>query len=108
MDATDDLEDPVARAAWSAADRLFHRRLAALTENAVLLALADHVATLMDQPLWQRLRDEAIAGAGGVRVRLHAAEHRLIYDAILDGDGDAAAFQAARHLRRVRRDMTLE
>jgi len=108
MEETDDVADPAARAAWSTADRLFHRQLAALTQNAVLLALADHVALLMDQPLWQRLRDEAIAGAGGRRARVHAAEHRLIYDAILDGDADAAAFQAARHLRRVRRDMTLD
>jgi len=106
MDTAEDPSDPAARAAWNAADRRFHRELAALTGNPVLLALADQIAAFMDQPLWQRLRDEAIAVPG--RTRLHAAEHRLIHEAILDGDGDAAAFQAARHLRRVRRDMTLD
>ena len=35
-----------------------------MTGNPVLLAFADHVATLMDQPLWQRLRDDSIAGPG--------------------------------------------
>ena len=35
-----------------------------LTGNPVLVALADHVAALMDQPLWQRLRDDSIATPG--------------------------------------------
>src|SRR4051812_44835412 len=35
-----DLSDPRDRARWSDADRLFHRRIAALTQNPVLLALA--------------------------------------------------------------------
>jgi DNA-binding FadR family transcriptional regulator len=106
MDDAERPEDPDVRAAWNTADRQFHRRLATLTDNPVLVALADQVAACMDQPLWQRLRDEAIAVPG--RMRLHAAEHRLIYEAILDGEGDAAAFQAARHLHRVRRDMSLD
>ena len=76
------------------------------TANPVLLALADHVAALMDQPLWQRLRDDSIARPG--RARIHAAEHRLIYAAIVDGDADAAAFYATQHLERVRRYMTLD
>ena len=36
----------------------------------------------MDQPLWQRLRDESIAVPG--RARIHAAEHRMIYEAIVE------------------------
>ena len=52
--------EPVDIATWNASDRLFHRQLAAMTGNPVLLAFADHVATLMDQPLWQRLRDDSI------------------------------------------------
>ena len=53
-----------------------------MTDNPVLVALADHVAAVMDQPLWQRLRDESIAVPG--RTRLHAAEHRMIYEAIVE------------------------
>jgi DNA-binding FadR family transcriptional regulator len=106
MDAILDVEDPRARAAWSDADRLFHRRIAALTGNPVLLDLADVVAAHMDEPLWRRLRDESVATPG--RTRLHAAEHRMIYEAIAEGDGAAAELYAAQHLRRVRRYMTLD
>ena len=97
--------EPVDIATWNASDRLFHRQLAAMTGNPVLLAFADHVATLMDQPLWQRLRDDSIATPG--RTRIHVAEHRMIYEAIVSGDADAAAFYALQHINRVRAYMEL-
>jgi DNA-binding FadR family transcriptional regulator len=106
MDDVADVADPAARASWSESDRLFHRRLAALTGNPVLLSLADHVAALMDEPLWRRLRDESVATPG--RTAIHAAEHRMIYEAVVAGDGDAAEFYAAQHIARVRRYMTLD
>ena len=106
LDAMDAAEAAGDRAGWNDGDRLFHRRLAALTANPVLLALADHIAALMDQPLWQRLRDESVARPG--RARVHAAEHRMIYEAMVDGDAGAAAFYATQHLERVRRYMTLD
>jgi DNA-binding FadR family transcriptional regulator len=105
MEAVGDPFEPGARATWSASDRLFHRQLAAMTGNPVLLAFADHVATLMDQPLWHRLRDDSIAVPG--RTRIHAAEHRMIYEAIVDGDAEAAAFYSAQHINRVRTYMEL-
>jgi DNA-binding FadR family transcriptional regulator len=98
--------EPVEIATWNASDRLFHRQLAAMTGNPVLLAFADHVATLMDQPLWQRLRDESIAEPG--RTRIHVAEHRMIYEAIISGDAEAAAFYSTQHINRVRAYMELE
>jgi DNA-binding FadR family transcriptional regulator len=101
-----DPDDPRDRARWSDADRLFHRRIAALTANPVLLQLADQIAAHMDEPLWQRLRDESVATPG--RIRVHAAEHRMIYEAIVDGDGAAAEFYATQHIARVRRYMTLD
>ena len=85
--------EPVDIAVWNTSDRLFHRQLAAMTGNPVLLAFADHVASLMDQPLWQRLRDDSIAVSG--RTRLHVAEHRMIYEAIVAGDAEAAAFYSS-------------
>jgi DNA-binding FadR family transcriptional regulator len=91
---------------WNRSDRLFHRQLAAMTRNPVLLAVADEIAALMDQPLWQRLRDESVAAPG--RMALHAAEHRMIYEAIVAGDADAAHFYASQHIDRVRRYMTLD
>jgi DNA-binding FadR family transcriptional regulator len=104
LDAMDAAEAEGDRAGWNDGDRRFHRRIAWLTGNPVLLGLADHVAALMDQPLWQRLRDDSIARPG--RARIHAAEHRMIYEAIVDGDAAAASFYATQHLERVRRYMT--
>jgi DNA-binding FadR family transcriptional regulator len=104
LDAMDAAEAEGDRAGWNDGDRRFHRQLAALTANPVLLGLADHVAALMDQPLWQRLRDDSVAQPG--RARIHAAEHRMIYEAIVDGDPAAASFYATQHLERVRRYMT--
>ena len=106
LDAMDAAEAAGDRAGWNDGDRLFHRRLAALTANPVVLTLADHVAALMDQPLWQRLRDESVARPG--RARIHAAEHRMIYEAVVAGDPAAARFYATQHLERVRRYMTLD
>jgi DNA-binding FadR family transcriptional regulator len=97
--------EPVDIAIWNASDRLFHRQLAAMTGNPVLLAFADHVATLMDQPLWQRLRDDSIAVPG--RTRIHVAEHRMIYEAIVAGEAEAAAFYSLQHINRVRAYMEL-
>jgi DNA-binding FadR family transcriptional regulator len=97
--------EPVDIATWNASDRLFHRQLAAMTGNPVLLAFADHVAALMDQPLWQRLRDDSIAQPG--RTRIHVAEHRMIYEAIVAGDAEAAAFYSVQHINRVRAYMEL-
>ena len=105
MEAALDSEDPAARATWNASDRLFHRQLAAMTGNPVLLAFADHVAALMDEPLWQRLRDDSIATPG--RTRIHVAEHRMIYEAIVEGNAEAAAFYSAQHINRVRTYMEL-
>jgi len=104
LDGMDAAEREADGAAWNDGDRRFHRQLAALTANPVLLGLADHAAMLMDQPLWQKLRDDSIARPG--RARVHAAEHRMIYEAIVDGDDAAAAFYATQHLERVRRYMT--
>jgi DNA-binding GntR family transcriptional regulator len=106
MEASEDPSDPRRRAAWNDADRLFHRRIAAMTGNAVLLDIADGIARRMDEPLWQRLRDESVAVPG--RTALHVAEHRMILEAVTDGDEEAAALYADRHIRRVRRYMHLD
>jgi DNA-binding FadR family transcriptional regulator len=106
LDAMDAAEAEADRGDWNEGDRRFHRRLATLTDNPVLFALAGEIAELMDQPLWQRLRDDSIARPG--RARLHAAEHRMIYEAIVGRDADAASFYATQHLERVRRYMTTD
>jgi DNA-binding FadR family transcriptional regulator len=106
MEASADPSDPGQRRRWSDADRRFHRQLAVATANPVLLAIADHLASLMDQPLWQQLRDESIAVPG--RTTLQLAEHRLIAAAVAEGDVAAARLHAAQHLQRARRYMALD
>jgi DNA-binding FadR family transcriptional regulator len=103
MQLASDPTNPTERAAWNEADRMFHRQIAAMSGNAVLAAIGDYIAALMDQPLWQRLRDDLIAVPG--RTVTHLAEHRLIYQAIVEGDADSATQQALLHVRRVHRLM---
>lgn len=103
MERSTDARDPAARAAWSDADRLFHREIAAISGNPVLLALADQIAALMDEPLWRRLRDDLISVPG--RTVTHLAEHRLIYQSVIEGQPEAAALQALHHVQRVHRLM---
>jgi DNA-binding FadR family transcriptional regulator len=106
MDGSSDPEDPAQRRRWSDADRLFHREIAVLTGNPVLVAIADQLARTMDEPLWRRLRDESIAVPG--RTTLQLAEHRLIAASILEGDPDAAELHVRQHIHRARRYMALE
>jgi DNA-binding FadR family transcriptional regulator len=106
MERSADPRDPEQRRRWSDADRAFHRQLAVVTGNPVLLAVADHLASLMDQPLWQQLRDESIAVPG--RTTLQLAEHRLIAAAVADGDTAAARQHTIHHIDRARRFMALD
>lgn len=89
---------------WSETDRLFHRQLAVMTGDSLLIRIADEIAKTMEQPLWQRLRDDGIYDEA--RISLYVAEHRLIYEAIATGDEDAAAFYVEQHLKRVGKDIT--
>ncbi|WP_431273226.1 FadR/GntR family transcriptional regulator [Variovorax ureilyticus] len=98
-----DIEDPAQQELWSECDRLFHRQLAFMTQDALIVKIADEISKSMDQPLWQRLRDDGIYDPQ--RIQLYVAEHRLIYEAIVSGDADAAAFYVEGHLKRVRRDI---
>lgn len=106
MESSSDPHDRAQRRRWSDADRMFHREIAVLTGNPVLVAVADQLARTMDEPLWRRLRDESIAVPG--RTTLQLAEHRLIAASILEGDPPAAELHARQHIQRARRYMALE
>ncbi|SCK16598.1 FadR/GntR family transcriptional regulator [Vogesella sp. LIG4] len=99
-----DIDDPQQQQLWTESDRLFHRELAAMTGDSLLVRIADQIAQNMEQPLWQRLRDDGIYDAA--RIELYVAEHRLIYEAIVNGDETAAAFYVEQHLKRVSKDIT--
>lgn len=98
-----DLRDPQQQALWSECDRLFHRQIALMSGDALVAKIADEVARSMDQPLWRRLCHDGIYDPE--RIPLYVAEHRLIYEAIITGDEEAAAFLVERHLQRVRKDI---
>jgi DNA-binding FadR family transcriptional regulator len=106
MEQVSDVGNAAQRAVWSDSDRLFHRQIGIMTDNPFFAEFADRVAQVMDQPLWRRLRDEAVSDP--LRVKMFAAEHRMIYEATVAGDPEAASFYAAQHLRRVRSGMGLE
>ena len=104
METLTDVATPEERALWNNSDRLFHRQLAVMTGDALLTKLAEEIASTMDQSLWKRLKDDGIYDPA--RIRLYVAEHRLIYEAIVCGDVDAAAFYVEQHIHRVQRDIT--
>ncbi len=105
MDTISAVDDAGQRLRWSEADRRFHQQIALMTGNAVIASVAGTAMEAMDQPLWRRLRDEGLSEP--THVRLYAAEHRFIYDAIVEGDPEGARLYAERHLQRVRRHMDL-
>lgn len=104
MSAVKDIDDPKQQELWSQCDRLFHRQLASMTEDSLIFKIADEVAKSMAQPLWNRLRDDGIYDPE--RIQLYVAEHRLIYEAIISGNEEEAAFYVEGHLRRVKRDIS--
>ncbi|RQR66266.1 FadR family transcriptional regulator [Burkholderia sp. Bp9125] len=106
METVADVSDPEQLALWNSSDRLFHRQLAVMTGDALLIRFADDIADAMDQSLWKRVKDDGIADPA--RIRLYVAEHRLIYEAIVTGDADAAAFYVEQHIHRVQRDIAPE
>jgi DNA-binding FadR family transcriptional regulator len=105
MERLSDPADPEQRTIWSESDRLFHRQIGAMTGNPVVVGLYEQIAEWMDQPLWRRLRDDSLSQPG--RMQVHIAEHRMIYEAVVEGDLEAAEMYARQHIRRVRRYMTL-
>ncbi len=102
MDSMSSVTKPEDQVVWGDADGKFHHQLAVMTKDALILKIADEIAKSVEQPLWRRLRDDGIYDP--MRMRLYVAEHRLIYEAIVIGDGDAAAFYIEGHLKRVHRD----
>jgi DNA-binding FadR family transcriptional regulator len=101
MESVLDVANPADRRLWSETDRLFHQQIGLMADNPVLAEICRYVAVIMSQPLWRRLRDESLFQED--RISRYRAEHRTIYEAVVEGDAEAAAFFAARHVRAVRR-----
>ena len=106
MDRARDWENPVHRATWSDADRLYHRQIAVHAQNPVFLAAAEFIASVQAQPLWRGLRDDTFVVPG--RIARAVEEHARIFEAISQGRPQEAEAAARDHLQAVRDSMGLE
>jgi DNA-binding FadR family transcriptional regulator len=106
MENARDWENPVDRATWSDADRLYHQRLAVHSHNPIFITAADFIASVQAQPLWRRLRDDTLAVPG--RISTAVQEHARIFEAVSGGRAEDAAKSAGDHVRAVRDSMGLE
>jgi len=106
MDHARDWENPVDRATWSDADRLYHRQIAVHAQNPVFFAAAEFIASVQAQQLWRSLRDDTFMVPG--RIARAVDEHQRIFDAVTQGRPEEAAIAARDHLQAVRDSMGLE
>ena len=93
MDAS--LEDAEA---FTEADQQFHHALAVATRNRLLLQLIDPIVDLLRE---QRLK---IFNAGTDGARRGQAHHKRIFEAVVNGNSDAARREMVAHLEQVRND----
>lgn len=105
MDRAVDFDDPMQRSHWSEADRHFHLEIARMTDNVFLVEAAQHICDVMAEPLWNTLRDSALTEAHSAKI--FRAEHRIIYDAVVQSEPKLAEVMARRHLKSVGRFMRL-
>ncbi len=106
QEAVTDPGDPVQAAIWSESDRIFHRQIAVISRNPLLISLYDYVAAIMTQPLWRVLRERITSARE--QIVLYAEQHAQIYAAIRARDEEGAAYFSLEHIRRVTRAMEEE
>ncbi|WP_026328568.1 GntR family transcriptional regulator [Streptomyces sulphureus] len=82
--------------AFAVSDRCFHAELVRATGNDILVRIYDQ---LRDRQLRMGV---AMMHAQPERIAKNLTEHREIYEALTDGDADAAAQAVHRHISRVR------
>jgi GntR family transcriptional repressor for pyruvate dehydrogenase complex len=85
---------------YIAADNDFHHALAQGTQNMLILALVDSIVDLLSE---QHKHIFTVSG-GPERGQVH---HKLIFDAIMRHDAEAAREAMRAHLRQVREDTSL-
>lgn len=87
-------------AAYIAADNNFHQTLAKATQNVIILTLVNSIVALLSE---QRKLIFTVSG-GPERGQLH---HKLLLDAVLQRDPEAARSAMRSHLAQVRQDSTI-
>jgi DNA-binding FadR family transcriptional regulator len=83
-------------------DHRLHRTIAAATQNALLLALADTLSAVRRAVTWGRLREHEVRPAPDHH---SFAEHEAIVDAIEERDVERARDWMRRHLEHVERNL---
>lgn len=86
-------------AAFIAADNDFHQTLAKATQNVIILTLVNSIVALLSE---QRKQIFTVSG-GPERGQMH---HKLLLDAIIQHDCEAARTAMRSHLAQVRQDST--
>lgn len=95
------------RAACEQADDAFHRAIAAVTGNPVLVGLLGYLSGARRRAAWQREWDRTYHRIGVEEFRtLHSNQHEWIVDAIAEADPVAAAQMMTRHLETIAAAMT--
>ena len=97
------------RAECEQADARFHRGVAELAGNPVLLSLLDHLSGVRRRAAWQREWDQTYRRVGVDEFTgHHSAQHQAVLDAIAARDGMGAEQAMRVHLETIARAMQVD
>ena len=84
------------------ADAQFHRGVAEVARNPILLGLLDYLSSARRRAAWQQMWDQTYRRVGVSEFTgLHSDQHQAVVDAIAASDGEAASAAMARHLETI-------
>jgi len=90
-------------ARFSEADQAFHRLLAEITDNTLLIWMIDQISSVRNQPQWARMRHVTL---DETTIEFYNAQHRRIFEAIKSRDPEQAAALMKDHLETARLSLT--
>ena len=94
------------RAACEQADDAFHRALAQISRNPILIGFLNYLSGIRRRAAWQREWERTYRRIGTHAFRtLHSDQHQRIVEAVADHDPQAASEAMSRHLETISADM---
>lgn len=94
------------RAACEPADDRFHRAIAEVADNPILVGMLSYLSRARQRTVWQREWDRTYRRLGAEEFRgEHSRQHEGIVDAIAAGDPDGAEHAMRTHLQTISREM---
>ncbi|GGE28097.1 transcriptional regulator, GntR family [Gemmobacter megaterium] len=104
----DDARAATTRAACEQADARFHRGIAEVADNPILLGVLDHLSGARRRAVWQREWDRTYRQVGVAEFTgPHSDQHTAIVDAIAAADAQRAQSAMRSHLETIERAMRL-